>query len=79
MALFEEVPNMPQMRQEMVKMYPNNSEEQGNFYSMLNGNNNASAPEVSNDEISWDWLWNMDNVHGNFSLLVQQIKSLYKI
>ncbi|OIW07668.1 hypothetical protein TanjilG_07710 [Lupinus angustifolius] len=71
MALLEEnshrVPYMPQMRQEMVKVYPNTTEEQGYFYSMLNGNNNASAPEVSNEEVSWGGLWNMDNVHGNFS------------
>lgn len=68
MALLEEhdhrvaMPSLSQMRQEM---YQNTIEEQGWFYSMINGN--APAPEPSNDDTFWDGLWNMDDLHGNFS------------
>ncbi|XP_061346324.1 transcription factor MYB24 [Gastrolobium bilobum] len=60
------VPYTSQLRQEMVNMYPNTTEEHGYLYSMLNGN--TSAPEASTEETFWDGLWNLDDVHGNFSV-----------
>ncbi|KAM7485343.1 hypothetical protein LguiA_001352 [Lonicera macranthoides] len=47
-------------------LYPNTAEEQGFFCSMLNGS--APAPEASNEDIYWDGLWNLDDVHGNFGV-----------
>lgn len=58
------VPYISQARQEMFNMCPNNIEEQG--YFMLNGN--SSVPEASVEDILWDGLWNLDDVHGNFSV-----------
>ena len=73
MALLEDnntikVPYISQVRQDMVNMYPNTIEEQGYLYSMLNLNGNASAPEASTEETLWEGLWNLDDVHANFSI-----------
>ncbi|KAK7838266.1 myb-related protein 305 [Quercus suber] len=69
MALFDENDNqdtcVPQVRQEMTTMYPNTNEEQGYFYSLLNSS--VSVPEAANEDIVWDGLWNLDDVHGNFN------------
>ncbi|PQM35551.1 transcription factor MYB24-like [Prunus yedoensis var. nudiflora] len=61
-----------QVKQDMetTSTYPHhttNHQEQGFYYSMLNGN--VSMPEASNNEnnFSWDGLWNSNDVHGNFS------------
>lgn len=57
---------VPQVRQEMDSsstVYPNTSEEQSYFYSLLNSN----VPEASNEDIIWDGLWMDDDVHGNFN------------
>nr|POE99238.1 myb-related protein 305 [Quercus suber] len=56
---------VPQVRQEMTTMYPNTNEEQGYFYSLLNSS--VSVPEAANEDIVWDGLWNLDDVHGNFN------------
>ncbi|KAL2325047.1 hypothetical protein Fmac_024105 [Flemingia macrophylla] len=64
------VPSISQETEEMVNMYPNTSEHQGYLYSMFNvvNDNNASAPESSNEEILWDdGLWNLDDVLCNFN------------
>ncbi|XP_027365771.1 myb-related protein MYBAS2 [Abrus precatorius] len=70
MALLEDnshrAPHTSQARQEMVNMQQNTTEEQGYLYSMLNGN--TSATETLAEEILWDGLWNLDDVHGNFSV-----------
>ncbi|KAK4585902.1 hypothetical protein RGQ29_023194 [Quercus rubra] len=69
MACFDENDNrvtcVPQVRQEMTTMYPNTNEEQGYFYSLLNSS--VSVPEAANEDIIWDGLWNLDDVHGNFN------------
>ncbi|KAK7393287.1 hypothetical protein VNO78_21838 [Psophocarpus tetragonolobus] len=58
-----------QSRQEMVNMHQNNTEEPGYLYSMLTSNSSgSSAPETSAEEVLWDGLWNIDDVHGNFSV-----------
>ena len=71
MACFDENDNrvtcVPQVRQEMTTMYPNTNEEQGYFYSLLNTNSSVSVPEAANEDIIWDGLWNLDDVHGNFN------------
>ncbi|KAJ9154086.1 hypothetical protein P3X46_027460 [Hevea brasiliensis] len=70
MSLLDEnenkVPYVPQIRQEMATVYPNATEEHGLLYNMFNIN--ASIPEPSNEEILWDGLWNLDDVHGNFGV-----------
>ncbi|CAL8990153.1 unnamed protein product [Prunus brigantina] len=62
----------PQVKQgmETISTYPHHTtdhQEQGFNYSMLNGN--VSLPEASNNEDNflWDGLWNLNDVHGNFS------------
>lgn len=63
------VPYTPQFRTEIAGVYPNNSGyDQCLFYSAFNANN-ASLPEASsststNEDILWDGLWSMDDVHG---------------
>ncbi|KAJ7979766.1 Myb transcription factor [Quillaja saponaria] len=53
------------MKQELDNMYSNTTdEEQSYFHSMLNGS--LSMPEV-NEDILWDGLWNLDDVHDNFA------------
>ncbi|KAK6254653.1 hypothetical protein SCA6_015958 [Theobroma cacao] len=68
MSLLDEnehrAPYVPQLRQEMATSYPNTTEEQGFFYPMINGN--VSGSDTSNEEILWDGLWNLDDVHGTF-------------
>ncbi|KAG6668517.1 transcription factor MYB13-like [Carya illinoinensis] len=68
LALLDEndhkVTSVPQARQEMSTMYPNTTEEQSYFYSLLN--TNVLVPEASNEDIIWDGLW-MDDDHGNFN------------
>ncbi|PQP92211.1 myb-related protein 315-like [Prunus yedoensis var. nudiflora] len=77
MALLDEnennkISSWPQVKQDMdtsSAAYPHHTadhQEQGFFYSMLNGN--AYVPEASSNEDSflWDGLWNLDDVHGNF-------------
>ncbi|KAA8548897.1 hypothetical protein F0562_000581 [Nyssa sinensis] len=60
------VPSLPPMRQDMAtNIHPNTAEEQGFLYSMLNGY--TSVADSSNDDILWDGLWNLDDVHGNLS------------
>lgn len=60
----------------MANMYPNTSEEQSFFYSILTNNTiNTSAQEVSNEEPLWDGLWNLDDVHGNFGAASTTTKS----
>lgn len=49
------------IRQDMVNMCPNTTEEQGYLYS-------SAVPEASAEEILWDGLWNMDEAHGNLSV-----------
>ncbi|KAL5138414.1 Transcription factor MYB2 [Glycine soja] len=73
MAMLEDnihrTPYISQSRQEMINMHQNTTEEQGYLYSMLNDNSSASsAPETSAEEVLWDGLWNIDDVHGNFSV-----------
>ncbi|XP_061337552.1 transcription factor MYB82-like [Gastrolobium bilobum] len=58
-------PSISLETQEMVSMYPNTTEQQGYFYSMLNGN--VSVPESSNEDFMWDGLWNLDDILCNFS------------
>ncbi|XVF38557.1 hypothetical protein REPUB_Repub20aG0112300 [Reevesia pubescens] len=70
MSLLDEtehrVPYVPQLRQEMATdSYPNTTEEQSFFYPMINGNGSSST-DTSNEEILWDGLWNLDDIHGNF-------------
>jgi myb proto-oncogene protein len=58
---------LPQViRQEMDSaVYPNTSEEESYFYSLLNSN----VPEATNEDIIWDGLWMDDvHVHGNFNI-----------
>ncbi|KAI3469879.1 hypothetical protein Pfo_026542 [Paulownia fortunei] len=66
MSLFDEsdnkLPTFTQLRQEMV--YPSAPDEQGFLYSMISGY--AAVPEASND-IIWDGLWNLDDLHGNIT------------
>ncbi|XP_027364624.1 myb-related protein 305-like [Abrus precatorius] len=62
------VPSISQETQEMVSMYPITMEQQGYFYSLLNDNDNVSAPESSNEEFLWDGLWNLDDVFCNFNV-----------
>ncbi|KAJ6890349.1 transcription factor MYB24-like [Populus alba x Populus x berolinensis] len=59
-------PYTPQMRQEMAPhvVYPNTTEEHGLLYNMFN----ASVPEASNEDMLWDSLWNLDDVHGSFGV-----------
>jgi myb proto-oncogene protein len=70
MSLLDEnenkAPHTPQMSQEMAPhaVYPNTTEEHGLLYNMFN----ASVPEASNEDILWDGLWNLDDVHGNFGV-----------
>lgn len=48
-------------------LYPNTvDQEQGFFCSMLNGS--APVPEAPVEDINWDGLWNLDDVHGNFGV-----------
>ncbi|KAJ6898465.1 transcription factor MYB24-like [Populus alba x Populus x berolinensis] len=58
--------DMKKMRQEMAPhvVYPNTTEEHGLLYNMFN----ASVPEASNEEMLWDGLWNLDDVHGNLGV-----------
>ncbi|KAI6693745.1 hypothetical protein NL676_021455 [Syzygium grande] len=59
----------PPIRPEIAEAYPNNSVyDQCLFYSVSNANN-ASLPEASsststNEDILWDGLWSMEDVHG---------------
>jgi len=56
----------------MVNMHQSTTEEQGYLYSMLNDNSYGSfAPETLAEEVLWDGLWNIDDVHGNFSVAKQ--------
>ncbi|XP_011041468.1 PREDICTED: transcription factor MYB24-like [Populus euphratica] len=59
-------PYTPQMRQETAPhaLYPNTTEEHVLLYNMFN----ASVPEALNEDIIWDGLWNLDDVHGNFGV-----------
>lgn len=70
--------NQPQMiiKQDLgTTIYPHTGDQDqqaGFFYSMINGNNGSSSssssvPETSNDDILWDGLWNLDDVHGGFN------------
>ena len=72
-------PYLPQLRQEMTATsYPNTTEEQGLFYPMINGN--VSGSDTSNEEILWDGLWNLDDIHGNFGAACATSKaSLYNL
>jgi len=65
----DKAPCTPQMRQEMAPhaIYPNTIEEHGLLYNMFNVNN-ASVPEASNEDILWDGLWNLDDLHGNLGV-----------
>ncbi|XP_022722911.1 transcription factor MYB82-like [Durio zibethinus] len=57
-------PYVPQLKQERAATsYPNMTEEQGLFYPMINGN--VSGSDTSSEEILWDGLWNLDDIHGN--------------
>nr|URN45691.1 MYB2 [Pongamia pinnata] len=73
MALLEDnnnnnyrAPYISQAKQEVVNnMQPNTTEEQGYYlYSVFNGS--TSASETSAEEILWDGLWNLDDVHATF-------------
>ncbi|CAK7327337.1 unnamed protein product [Dovyalis caffra] len=72
MSLLDEsdnkAPYTPPMRQEMAShaIYPSTTEEHGLLYNMFNVN--ASVSEASNEDILWDGLWNLDDVHGNFGV-----------
>ncbi|PSS24012.1 Transcription factor like [Actinidia chinensis var. chinensis] len=74
MSLLDEsenrVPYLPQAKQDMVTLYPNNTagEEQDFLYPLFNGY--MSLPEAPNHEenILWDGLWNLDDIHGNWSM-----------
>jgi myb proto-oncogene protein len=65
----DKAPCTPQMRQEMAPhaIYPNTIEEHVLLYNMFNVNN-ASVPEASNEDILWDGLWNLDDLHGNLGV-----------
>ncbi|CAK8570574.1 unnamed protein product [Lathyrus sativus] len=64
MSLFEENNNNSNNHRQEMFMCPNTTEEQqGNF--MVNGN--YCVPDSSSDDNLWDGLWNLDEVHGNFS------------
>ncbi|XP_060215486.1 MYB-like transcription factor EOBII [Lycium barbarum] len=58
-------------KQDMAFMYQNVSHEQdqdGFFYSMINGYANVPMPKASSNDIMWDiGLWNLDDVNANFS------------
>ncbi|XVF66372.1 hypothetical protein PTKIN_Ptkin10aG0030500 [Pterospermum kingtungense] len=56
-------PYVPQLNQLMAATsYPNTTEDQqGLFYPIING-----TTDTSNEEILWDGLWNLDDIHGNF-------------
>ena len=65
----DKAPSTPQMRQEMAPhaIYSNTTEEHGLlYYNMFNVN--ASVPEASNEDIFWDGLWNLDDLHGNLGV-----------
>ncbi|KAF9673628.1 hypothetical protein SADUNF_Sadunf10G0043900 [Salix dunnii] len=72
MSLLDEsenkAPFTPLMRQEMAPhaVYPSTTEEHGLLYNMFSVN--ASVPEASNEDMLWDGLWNLDDVHGNFGV-----------
>ncbi|XP_042515926.1 MYB-like transcription factor EOBII [Macadamia integrifolia] len=59
MSLLDESEHRAQVRQEMVSMYSNSSEEQCLLSSMLN------SEETLNDDILWGGLWNLDDNHAN--------------
>ncbi|KAG8369768.1 hypothetical protein BUALT_Bualt14G0048000 [Buddleja alternifolia] len=67
MSLFDEsdnkLPTFNQFRQEIA--YPSAPNEQGFVYSMINGY--ETAPDTSNEDIMWDGLWNLDDLHGNIT------------
>ncbi|KAL9401302.1 hypothetical protein Peur_005151 [Populus x canadensis] len=67
----DKAPCTPQMRQEMAPhaIYPNTIEEHGLLYNMFNVNNaSVPEPEASNEDILWDGLWNLDDLHGNLGV-----------
>ncbi|XP_057497410.1 transcription factor MYB74-like [Actinidia eriantha] len=73
MSLLDEnenrVSSLPQARQDTVTLYPNDTagEEQDFFYPLFNGY--MALPEATHEEnILWDGLWNLDDVHGNLSM-----------
>ncbi|KAJ4955099.1 hypothetical protein NE237_011882 [Protea cynaroides] len=65
MSLLDESEHRAQVRQEMVSMYSNSSEEQCLLSSMFNSD--ASAPETLNDDL-WGGLWNLDYNHTNMDV-----------
>ncbi|EEF44342.1 conserved hypothetical protein [Ricinus communis] len=74
MSLLDEsetkVPYVPQVRQEAACVYPNTTDQEHGFlYTMFNANAYVSVPDqVCNEDITWDGLWNLDEVHGNFGV-----------
>ncbi|XAR62707.1 hypothetical protein NMG60_11017563 [Bertholletia excelsa] len=72
MSVLEENENrapITQVRQDMVNLYPNSiSEEQQAFFCPL-FSGYAPVPEApSEDNILWEGLWNLDEVHGNLGM-----------
>ncbi|KAK7279174.1 hypothetical protein RJT34_24220 [Clitoria ternatea] len=71
MALLDDnshrAPYISQGRQEIVNTNSNITEEQGYLDTMLNCN--TSPAETTAEDILWDGtLWNIDDVHANFSV-----------
>ncbi|XP_015087341.1 myb-related protein 305-like isoform X1 [Solanum pennellii] len=68
------LPTMPQGKQEMTILYPNNMIDQQDqvdfFYSSLNNSTSISQsePSSSNEDIMWDDLWNLDDFYGHFMI-----------
>ncbi|TMW91102.1 hypothetical protein EJD97_014790 [Solanum chilense] len=68
------LPTMPQAKQEMTILYPNNMIDQQDqvdfFYSSLNNSTSISQsePSSSNEDIMWDDLWNLDDFYGHFMI-----------
>ncbi|XP_042483571.1 myb-related protein 305-like [Macadamia integrifolia] len=61
MSLLDESEHRDQVRQEMVSMYSNPSEEQCLLSFMFNSD--VSAPETLNDDFQCGGLWNLDDNH----------------
>ncbi|KAJ4841898.1 hypothetical protein Tsubulata_014259 [Turnera subulata] len=59
------------MRQEAATSVSTNTttEEHVLMYNMFNVNASAAAEATTtNEDILWDGLWNLDDVHGNFGV-----------